>query len=87
MIHAIFNIYLVILLIGIIIIILRLHDLKQLLLTFMDMTRFLFYMINKMDNDMKEEELSIEDRVNKLHEDIEQIILHMQRKPDNNKKN
>ena len=44
-------------------------------------------MINKVDSDMKEEELSLEDRVNKLHEDIEQIVLHMQRKPDDNKEN
>lgn len=80
MIHAIFNVYLALLLIGMLLILLKLHELKNILLTFVDSTKFLCVMIDKLDNNIKKDELSVEERVNRLHEDIAAIEKHMRDK-------
>lgn len=75
--HYLTNIYLVLIFFGVLLILLRLHDLKLLLLTFVDTVKFLGCVINKLDKNIKEDELSVEERVNKLHDDIAQITSHM----------
>lgn len=37
-------------------------------------------MIDKLDNNIKKDELSVEERVNRLHEDIAAIEKHMRDK-------
>lgn len=77
MIHTIFNIYLVILLIGMFLIILKLHDLKHMLITFMETTKFLCLVINDLDKELKKDEDNTEGRVNKINADIAEIIRYL----------
>lgn len=80
MIHTIFNIYLIILLIGMLLVLLKLHDLKHLLMTFTETTKFLCLVINNLDTELKQDECTIEERVNKINADIAEIIRYIDKK-------
>ena len=80
MIHAIFNIYLIILLIGMCLVLLKLNDLKHLLMTFMETTEFLCLVINNLDTELKQDEHTIEERVNRINADIAEIIRYIDKK-------
>ena len=80
MIHAIFNIYLIILLIGMCLVLLKLNDLKHLLMTFMETTKFLCLVINTLDTDLNQDECPIEERVTKINADIAEIIRYIDKK-------
>ena len=76
-IHLLFNIYLIVLFIGVLAILLKLHDLKLLLKTFFETTTLLSNYISKLESELHEDEYMIESRVNKVHEDIINILEHM----------
>ena len=76
-IHLLFNIYLIVLFIGVLAILLKLHDLKLLLKTFFETTTLLSNYISKLESELHEDEYVIESRVNKVHEDIINILEHM----------
>ena len=80
MIHTIFNIYLIILLIGMCLVLLKLNDLKHLLMTFTETTKFLCLVINNLDAELKQDECTIEERVNKINADIAEIIRYIDKK-------
>ena len=80
MIHTIFNIYLIILLIGMCLVLLKLNDLKHLLMTFMETTEFLCLVINNLDTELKQDEHTIEERVNRINADIAEIIRYIDKK-------
>ena len=79
-IHLLFNIYLIVLFIGVLAILLKLHDLKLLLKTFFETTTLLSNYISKLESELHEDEYMIESRVNKVHEDITNILEHMNKK-------
>lgn len=79
-IHLLFNIYLIVLFIGVLAILLKLHDIKLLLKTFFETTTILSNYISKLESELHEDEYMIESRVNKVHEDIINILEHMNKK-------
>lgn len=75
--HIIFNIYLIILLVGVLTILLRLHDIKLILKTFMETTNLISKYVDLLETEIKKDEDMIEYRVNKLHSDILKIIREL----------
>ena len=75
--HAIINIYLILLFLGVLLILLRLHDIKLLIRTFIDSARVLSKYINRLEEELRKDEDMTEYRVNKLHVDIMKILDKM----------
>ena len=59
---------------------LKLNDLKHLLMTFMETTEFLCLVINNLDTELKQDECTIEERVNRINADIAEIIRYIDKK-------
>lgn len=59
---------------------LKLHELKHLLVTFTETTKFLCLIINNLDAELKHDEFTIEERVNKINANIAEIIMYMNKK-------
>ena len=75
--HAIINIYLILLFLGVLLILLHLHDIKLLIRTFIDSARVLSKYINRLEEELRKDEDMTEYRVNKLHVDIMKILDKM----------
>lgn len=69
-----FNIYLVVLLLGVLVVLIKLHELKHLVKLFFEVTTLLHQYINKLEESMRGDEKSIERRVDKIHSDIIHIL-------------
>ena len=61
-------------------VLLKLNDLKHLLMTFMETTKFLCLVINNLDTELKQDEHTIEERVNRINADIAEIIKYIDKK-------
>ena len=61
-------------------VLLKLNDLKHLLMTFMETTKFLCLIINNLDTELKQDEHTIEERVNRINADIAEIIRYIDKK-------
>lgn len=59
---------------------LKLNDLKHLLMTFMETTKFLCLVINNLDTELKQDEHTTEERVNRINADIAEIIRYIDKK-------
>lgn len=75
--HAIINIYLILLFLGVLLILLRLHDMRLLIRTFIDSAKVLSKYINRLEEELKKDEDMTEYRVNKLHVDLMKILDKM----------
>lgn len=75
--HAIINIYLILLFLGVLLILLRLHDMRLLIRTFIDSAKVLSKYISRLEEELKKDEDMTEYRVNKLHVDLMKILDKM----------
>ena len=74
------NMYLILIFIGVILLLIKLHDLKGLIKTFISEISVLASYINALDAELHKEEENIEVRVDRLSRDIVKILKEIDKK-------
>ena len=82
--HAVANIYLIGIFIGVLVILVKLYDLKLLLRTFFEAATLLGRYVDRLEQELHREEQIIGQRVNKVYDDVLNIMERLDKtdKPD-----
>ena len=82
--YAVANIYLIGIFIGVLVILVKLYDLKLLLRTFFEAATLLGRYVDRLEQELHREEQIIGQRVNKVYDDVLNIMERLDKtdKPD-----
>ena len=76
--HAVANIYLIAIFLGVLVVLVKLYDLKLLLKTFFESAALLGRYIDKLESELRREEIVIGHRVDKLCDDVLDILRKLE---------